>query len=119
MNDLPVKGSPEVVFHVLMEKILDFVNNKDIKEFCIGRTNDISAAKSRHCCGDIFALYETENPNDAVETEKHLVKIFLNHNKCNHEDCRSEGGTCGDNVNCVYLAVWRKETNETAGTKAV
>lgn len=104
--NLPIKGRTTDVIGTLEMLISDLIEEPDIDMFYIGRTNDIINSKYRHGCDEIFPLYETSSANNAMDIEDYLIKIFLNHHKCDNGNDHSGGGVSDEYVNYVYIAVW-------------
>lgn len=96
MSNLPTKGWPSAVTGDLISVISDFIKKPEIREFYLGRTNDLISTKSRHNCDDIFPLYETNSTDNAIIVEDTLNKIFYKHRKCNNEADHGGGGASDD-----------------------
>ncbi len=99
-------GWPKDVVSELYGYISDLSTNARIKEFYIGRTNNLDTRKSAHECDHILPVYETESVDHAVEVEDTLIKKFYNQNKCLNDNPHGGGGASDEYVNYVYVAVW-------------
>lgn len=108
MSDLPIKGWPTDAIGILEDSISDFIEKRVVGEFYIGRTNDLTAARSRHNCDKIFTLYETNSTDNAIEVEDTLIKTFFDHPKCSNVIDHGGGGASDEYINYVYIAVWYK-----------
>jgi len=106
MNKLPIKGWPIDVIEPLNELISSAAQNKNIKEFYIGRTNDLVATRSRHDADEVHPLYQTDSADNAIIVEDYLIKSFIKHYKCSNDNEHGGGGVSDDYINYVYLAVW-------------
>ncbi len=62
-------GWPKYVTAALRIRISDIAWYPFVKQFYIGRTNDIEATKSRHRSDAVIALYETESVCNAIIVE--------------------------------------------------
>lgn len=106
MDKLPIKGRPADVIGILQSVILGIIQKPKVEEFYIGRTDNITATKSRHDCDAIYALYETSSADNAIEVEDALIKAFFDHAKCSNDVDHGGGGASDYYVNYVYIAVW-------------
>lgn len=106
MFDLPIKGWPTDVIPALKDIISQSIKRREVKEFYIGRTSDCNATKSRHGSDEIFPMYETESPDNAIYVEDSLIRTFIEHPKCNNDNNHGGGGASDEYINYVYLACW-------------
>ena len=106
MVSLPIKGWPAEVVDVLADIISDIIAPPEVEEFYIGRTNNLSATRSRHDCDEIFGIYETDSVDNAIEVENALIKIFVTHPKCSNNSDHGGGGASDDYINGAYIALW-------------
>ncbi len=104
-----MRGWPATVIPILKREVADFIVNKEIEEFYIGRTDNLTASKSRHGCDDMLALYETDSADNAMDVEDALIKTFHKHSKCSNDAKHSGGGAADYFVNYVYIAIWTDE----------
>ena len=108
MIKLPIKGWPADVLDPLVDMISEVVEEDQIDEFYIGRTNDLVATRSRHRADEVHSLYQTDSADNAIDVEDKLIKTFKDHPKCSNDSEHGGGGASDDFVNYVYLAVWYK-----------
>lgn len=108
MSDIPIKGWPKLAVPYLIDLLPSIIEHKNVVQFYLGRSNDLTQTKSRHGAEDIFALYETDSLFNAQEVEQSLIDEFGYHRKCNNENLHSGGGTSEEFVNYVYIALWYK-----------
>lgn len=106
MFHFPIKGWPADVLTDLANCISQFIRRREVKEFYIGRTNDCDKTKSRHGCDEIFPMYETESPDNAIYVEDSMIRTFIEHPKCNNANNHGGGGASDEYINYVYLACW-------------
>ncbi len=99
-------GWPNDAIPELYGRISNLSRDVRVKEFYIGRTNDLEASKRRHGCDRILPCYETTSVDHAVEVEDNLIKTFFNHRKCSNDSTHGGGGASDEFVNYVYVAVW-------------
>lgn len=76
MIDLPLTGWPKDVICPLVNIIASFVNQREIRLFYIGRSNNITETKSRHGYDNIVVLYRTDSADNAIAVEDILIKKF-------------------------------------------
>lgn len=110
--NFPLKGWPKDVIPILQSELADFIEEPEIAEFYIGRTNDLGAAQSRHGCDDILDMYQTDSVEHAMDVEDALVKAFHRHPKCSNDAKHSGGGASDGFVNYVYIAIWIAKEEE-------
>lgn len=106
MYSLPIKGWPRDVIRPLGNEVSDIIEDQEVEEFYIGRTNDLTAAKSRHGCDEIIALYETDNADYAIDVENVLIETFISDPKCSNTVPHGGGGVSDEYINYVYIALW-------------
>jgi hypothetical protein len=92
-SDLPLSGWPKDVEPDLIKMISEGIKDKEIKEFYIGRTNNLNQRKSKHSCDNIVAIYQTEGSENAMVVEQDLLNEFYEHEKCNNDSPNCGGGT--------------------------
>jgi hypothetical protein len=110
--DFPLKGWPRDVIPVLMRELAGFIEDDEIEEFYIGRTDDLTSTRSRHGCDDILDLYQTDSVENAMDVEHALINAFHTHRKCSNDAKHSGGGAQDYYINYVYVAIWTRETDE-------
>lgn len=92
--------------------MLYLMEEKEVAEFFIGRTNNLDVEKSRLDCNEIISLYETNGFNNIVLVEDALIKTFYDHPYCRNEIKNGNGEKQDKNANYVYLAVWHTITRK-------
>lgn len=106
MSNIPLKGWPSDVIKTIFGWLFNTIDEQEIVAFYIGRTNDITSAKKRYGCDEIFTLYETDNADNAIDVEDALIKIFSTHPKCDNDFEDDEDKVSDEYLNYVYVAVW-------------
>ncbi|HEY9166136.1 MAG TPA: hypothetical protein VIS48_08250 [Candidatus Kryptonia bacterium] len=110
----PLKGRPNRVIPILVHTIENVVSDDMVEEFCVGRSIDLDAAKTKHGCNSIVALYETESGANVIEVEDELIKKFRSHPKCGNVDQEVHAATSDKFANFIYLAVWYSDKDPLA-----
>ena len=82
------------------------VNKTEVKEFYIGRTNDLTATSNRHGCDEIVPIYQSDSVANILAVEDKLIKTFVDLPKCSNDADNSGGNISEEYVNYVYVAVW-------------
>jgi hypothetical protein len=106
IESLPFKGSPNQVIKSLEQLVLETINQDNVIEFYLGRTNNLPATQLRHGCNSIHELYETESLSRILEVEDFLIKTFKNHPKCSNKNAHSGGNISPDYFQYFYIALW-------------
>ncbi len=106
MARYPISGWPEEVIEQLATEIHRLTGNHRVNEFYIGRTNDLTATRSRHDADEVIALYQTESVENAITVEDGLIDLFYDNVKCSNEHDHGGGGASDEFINYVYVAVW-------------
>src|SRR5258707_12094484 len=99
MAKLPMKGWPADVLKPLINIISKAIDQDQIDEFYIGRTNNPVARRSSHQADEVHPIYETDRADNAIDVEGALIKAFIDHPKCSNESEHGGGGASDDFVN--------------------
>ncbi len=107
MSDFPLKGWPaDVIPNLKRNYVPPIIGIRKLREFYIGRTDNLAATRSRHDADDIIPLYETDSADNAIEVEEALIQAFYDYVKCSNENDHAGGGASDSFVNYVYIAMW-------------
>lgn len=106
---MSVTGRPKEVIPSTSNLVQNISNALNVDQYYIGRTNDLTATKSRHGCEAIYSIYETSSPDNAQKVEDVLIKTFHSDPKCNNTANHGGGNKSWDFTNHVYVAVWFKQ----------
>jgi hypothetical protein len=106
MNRYPVSGCPEEVLPNLRAFVDEVVGGSLVTRFFIGRTLDLSAARQRHACDYLFALYVTDKAHHAVLVEDRLAGAYHSNERFDDNIVLEEEPSGSRGAHFVYLAVW-------------
>jgi hypothetical protein len=96
------------VFDAVCDSVDNVIEDEDVEEFYIGRTVDPVGTKSRHDADELYLVYETTSLDSAMDMEHALIKVFIDHPKCNNDEGSCAGGMPETFDFCyAYVAVWR------------
>lgn len=102
----PLTGWPNDVLPELISIVDSIANDRDIKEFYIGRSVDPIQRKSFHDSDDIVCIYFSDSVDNAIAVESVLIEEFYSHPKCSNDAPHGGGGVTTEYGNYVYVAVW-------------
>ncbi|MEA2045510.1 MAG: hypothetical protein U9N48_03130 [Euryarchaeota archaeon] len=61
MNIKTITGWPNNEMERLKRTVRHILNKTEVKEFYIGRTNDLTATSNRHGCDEIVPIYQSDS----------------------------------------------------------
>ena len=105
-RDVTTSGLPEEVLEGVIGIANAVAEDWEAERFLIGNTRDLEEARLALQTDRIIALYETDNPENAIALEEALVLVYRHHPKYagdldGHNPDASNGVT-----NFVYVALW-------------
>lgn len=106
MNVKIETGWPNNIMVILKRKVRYIVDKVEVKEFYIGRTNDLKATLNRHRCNEIVPIYQSDSIPNICVVEDELINTFISYSKCSNDADNSKGNISEEYVNYVYVAIW-------------
>lgn len=102
----PLTGRPEKILPKLAQLVSNLIQDSQVESFYIGRTDNPVGRCSAHGADLLVPIYRTDSPDYALQVEDTVIKIFLEHPKCENDAPHSGGSVSTEFSDYVYVALW-------------